>query len=59
MAQLCWLSGQQLEGIRPFFAQERGVKRVDAPSADGSHKIPYNRCRRWSDNGVFDLIFSE
>ncbi len=27
--------------------------------ADGPHKTLYNRCRRWSDKGVFELIFSE
>ncbi len=32
---------------------------VDAPAADGPHKTLYNRFRRWSDKGVFDLIFSE
>ncbi len=32
---------------------------VDAPAADGPHKTLYNRCRRWSDKGAFDLIFSE
>ena len=29
------------------------------PAADGPHKTLYSRCRRWSDKGVFDLIFSE
>ena len=33
--------------------------RVHAPTADGPHKPLYNRCRRWSDKGVFDRIFSE
>ena len=32
---------------------------VDAPPAYGSHKTLSNRCRRWSDNGVFELLFSE
>ncbi len=27
--------------------------------ADGPHKTLCNRCRRWLDKGVFDLIFSE
>ena len=26
---------------------------------DGPHKNLYNRCRRWSDKGVFKLIFSQ
>ena len=29
MAQLFWLSGGQLERIRPFFLKERGVRPVD------------------------------
>ena len=32
---------------------------VDAPPVYGPHKTLYNRFRRWSDNGVFELIFSE
>ncbi len=79
MAQLFGLSGEQVDGIRPFFPKEQGGKRVDdrkalsgiipvmqkelpwvdAPAADGPHKILYNRCRRWRDKGVFELIFSE
>ena len=79
MAQLFWLSAEQVDRIRPFFPKERGVKRVDdckvlsgiipviqkglrwvdAPAAYGPHKTLYNRFRRWSDKGVFDLIFSE
>ncbi len=79
MAQLLGLSAEQVARIRPFFAQEQGVKRVgdrkvlsgiihgtrrglrrvDAPAADGLHTPPYNRFRRWSDKGVFDLTFSK
>ncbi len=79
MAQLFWLSTEQVDRIRPLFPKERGVKRVDdrkvlsgiihviqkrlrwvdAPAAYGPHKTLYNRFRRWSDKGVFDLIFSE
>ena len=79
MAQLLGLSAEQVDGIRPLFPKERGVKRVedrkvlsgiipviqkglrwvDAPAAYGPHKTLYNRCRRWRDKGVFDLIFSE
>ncbi len=29
MAQLFWLSEEQVDGIRPFFPKERGVKWVD------------------------------
>ena len=61
MAQLFGLSGEggQVDGIRPLFPKERGGKWVDAPAAYNPHKTLYNRCRRWSDKGVFDLIFSE
>ncbi len=79
MARLFGLSAEQVDGIRPLFPKERGVKWVDdrkvlsgithgtrsslpwvdAPAGDGPHKILYNRCRRWSDKGVFELIFSE
>ncbi len=60
MAQLFWPSQEQVARIRPFFAQEQGVKRVgdrkvlsgiipvtrrglrrvDAPAADGFHTPP-------------------
>ncbi len=30
---------------------------MDAPAAGGPHTTLYNRCRRWWDKGVFDLIF--
>ncbi len=79
VAQLFWLSTEQVDRIRPLFPKERGMKRVDdrkvlsgiihviqkglrwvdAPAAYGPHKTLYNRFRRWSDKGVFDLIFSE
>ena len=36
-----------------------GLRWVDASAADGPQKNLYNCCRRWSDKGVFDLIFSE
>ncbi len=29
-----------------------GLSWVDAPAADGPHKIPDNRFRRWSDKGT-------
>ena len=38
---------------------QKALRWVDAPAADGPHKTLCNRCRRWSDKGVFDLIFSE
>ena len=46
-----------LSGIIP--ATQKGLRWVDAPAAYGPHKTLYNRCRRWSDKGVFELIFSE
>ena len=46
-----------LSGIIPII--QKGRRWVDAPAADGPHKTFYNRCRCWSDKGVFDLIFSE
>ena len=36
-----------------------GLHGVDAPLVDGPYKILYNRFRRWSHNGGFQLIFSE
>ena len=36
---------QGVSGIIPV--ARRGLRWVDAPAADGSHKILYNRCRRW------------
>ena len=36
-----------------------GLRWVDAPAVYGPHKTLYNRFRRWSDNGVFELIFTE
>ena len=32
---------------------------VDAPAACGPHKILSNRCRRWSEKGIFQLLFAE
>ena len=36
-----------------------GLRWVDAPPVDGPYKNLYNRFRRWSHNGTFQLIFSE
>ncbi len=49
--------GKVLSGI--IHVMQKGLRWVDAPAADGPHKNLYNRCRRWSDKGVFELIFSE
>ena len=40
-----------LRGIIPVI--QKGRRWVDAPTT------LYNRCRRWGDKGVFELIFSE
>ena len=32
---------------------------VDAPAAYGPYNTLYNRSRRWSEKGVFQLLFSE
>ena len=34
-----------LSGIMPVI--QKGLRWVDAPAADGPHKILYNRCRCW------------
>ena len=36
-----------------------GLLRVNAPAAYGPHNTLCSRCRRWSDKGVFKLIFSQ
>ena len=46
-----------LSGI--IYVQRHGLRWVDAPSAYGPYKTLYNRFRRWSQKGVFLLIFSE
>ena len=45
-----------LSGIIPVI--QKGLRRVHAPAAAGPHKTLYDRCRRWRDKGVFELIFS-
>ena len=51
------MTGKVLRGI--IHVIQKGLGWVDAPAADGSHKTLDNRCRRWPDKGVFELIFSE
>ena len=36
-----------------------GLRWRDAPPEYGPHKTWYNRFRRWSENGIFERIFSE
>jgi len=38
---------------------KRGLQWRDAPSEYGPHKTLYNRFIRWSNLGIFDLIFKE
>ncbi len=54
-----WVDDRKvLSGIIPVI--QKGLHWVDAPpAAYCPHKTLYNRCRRWSGKGVFDLIFSE
>ena len=46
-----------LSGI--IYVLRNGLRWVDAPAAYGPYKTLYNRFRRWSVTGVFQLIFSE
>jgi len=46
-----------LSGI--IYVQRHGLRWVDVPSAYGPYKTLYNRCRRWSEKGIFQLIFCE
>ena len=46
-----------LSGI--IYVQLHGLRWVDAPAAYGPYKTLYNRFRRWSEKGIFQLIFSE
>ena len=42
-----------------FHVIQNGLRWVDAPAVYGPHKTLYNRFRRWSENGIFQLIFME
>ena len=42
-----------------IYVLRNGLRWVDAPAAYGPYKTLYNRFRRWSVTGVFQLIFSE
>ena len=46
-----------LSGI--IYVLRSGLRWVDAPATYGPYKTLYNRCRRWSEKGVFQLILSE
>ena len=47
------------QGIERHHVQRHGLRWVDAPAAYGPYKTLYNRFRRWSEKGIFQLIFSE
>ncbi len=49
MAQLFGLSAEQVDGIRPFFPKERGVKRVDDCRALSGIIHGTRRGLRWVD----------
>ena len=36
-----------------IFVNRNGLRWGDAPAAYGPHKTLYNRCKRWSEAGVF------
>jgi len=40
-----------------IYVLRNGLRWVDAPAAYGPYKTLYNRFRRWSVTGVFQLIF--
>ena len=42
-----------------YYVQRHGLRWVDAPVTYGPYKNPCNRFRRWSEKGVFRLLFSE
>ena len=49
MAQLFWLSAEQVDGIRPFFPKERGVKRVEDRKVLSGIIPVIQKGRRWVD----------
>jgi len=73
MSDLFWLSDEQMARLSPFFPKSHGRPRVDdrrvlsgrnglrwrdAPHEYGPYKTLYNRCKRWSDMGVFARIMA-
>ena len=52
-----WMTGRCQ--VASSIVIQKGLCWVDAPAAYNPHKTLDNRCRCWSDKGVFDLIFSE
>lgn len=40
------------------YVLKNGLQWKDAPKGYGPHKTLYNRFRRWTELGVFDMIFS-
>ena len=49
MAQLLGLSAEQVDGIRPLFPKERGVKRVDDRKVLSGIIPVMQKGRRWVD----------
>jgi transposase len=47
---------QMISGI--IYVLKNGLQWKDAPQAYGPHETFYNRCRRWTELGMFDRIFS-
>lgn len=41
-----------------IYVLKNGLQWKDAPKDYGPHKTLYNRFRRWTELGVFDMIFS-
>ena len=45
-----------LSGI--IFINRNGLRWRDTPKEYGTHKTLYNRCKRWSDKGVFGRMMA-
>lgn len=48
MSNLCWLPGEQMARLQPFFPKSHGHQRGDTL---------YNRWKRWNEMGIFARIF--
>ena len=44
---------------RLSYVIRNGIQWAEATADEGPRKTLYNRFRRWSENGVFERIFSE
>ncbi len=54
MAQLLGLSAEQVDGIRPLFPKERGVKRVEDRKVSSGIIPVIQKGRRWVDGLAAD-----